>query len=45
MSKELSLTLEFRVPGGSVPFLAPVGLNLPCLGVLGSEPGRAGTLP
>lgn len=32
-------------PVGMVCFLAPVGLNLPCLGVFGSQPVRAGALP
>ena len=32
-------------PGGSVRFPTLIGLNLACLGVLGSEVMRAGALP
>lgn len=46
VSKKLGLMLELRVPiVGSMHFLAFAGLNLLCLGGLGSKPGRAGVLP
>lgn len=46
MSKKLGLMLELRVPSvGSLYFLAFAGLNLLCLGGLGSKPGRTGVLP